>query len=141
MPCNDTTSKITVRLDSDDRLTGCDFTKLTCNKTVGGETGYLEQCTGFSAEDILKIGFQEALDQLNSENTENQFLLYLEWDALRTSIAQYLGRMEDINPERHQIVSIAHDENGVTITQTIQPPEAMPKIISCRQLDRLDQSG
>ena len=136
MPCNDTASKITVWLGSDDRLTGCDFTKLTCNRTVGGETGYLEKCTGFSAEEILKIEFQEALDQLNSENTENQFLLYLEWDALRTSIAQYLGKLEDINQERHQIVSIAHDENGVTIIQEIQPPATMPKIISCRQREK-----
>ena len=136
MPCNDTASKITVWLDSDDRLTGCDFTKLTCNRTVGGETGYLEQCMGLSAEEILKIEFQEALDQLNSENTENQFLLYLEWGALRTSIAQYLGKLEDINQERHQIVSIAHDENGVTIIQEILPPAAMPKIISCRQREK-----
>ena len=136
MPCNDTASKITVWLGSDDRLTGCDFTKLTCNRTVGGETGYLEQCMGLSAEEILKIEFQEALDQLNSENIENQFLLYLEWDALRTSIAQYLGKLEDINQERHQIVSIAHDENGVTIIQEIQPPAAMPKIISCRQREK-----
>ena len=136
MPCNDTTSKITVWLDSDDRLTGCDFTKLTCNRTVGGETGYLEKCTGFPAEEILKIEFQEALDQLNLENTESQFLLYLEWDALRNSLAQYLGKTEDINPDRHQIVSIGHDENGVTITQTSQPPESIPKIISCRQLKR-----
>ena len=136
MPCNDTASKITVWLGSDDRLTGCDFTKLTCNRTVGGETGYLEQCMGLSAEEILKIEFQEALDQLNSENTENQFLLYLEWDALRTSIAQYLGKLEDISQERHQIVSIAHDENGVTIIQEIQPPAAMPKIISCRQREK-----
>ncbi len=136
MPCNDTASKITVWLGSDDRLTGCDFTKLTCNRTVGGETGYLEQCMGLSAEEILKIEFQEALDQLNSENTENQFLLYLEWDALQTSIAQYLGKLEDINQERRQIVSIAHDENGVTIIQEIQPPAAMPKIISCRQREK-----
>jgi hypothetical protein len=136
MPCSDTTSKITVWLDSDDRFTGCDFTKLTCNRTVSGEIGYLEKCTGFSAEEILKIEFQEALDQLNSENTENQFFLYLEWDALRTSIAQYLGKLEDINQERHQIVSIAHDENGVTIIQEILPPAAMPKIISCRQREK-----
>ena len=136
MPCNDTASKITVWLGSDDRLTGCNFTKLTCNRTVGGETGYLEQCMGLSAEEILKIEFQEALDQLNSENTESQFLLYLEWDALRTSIAQYLGKLEDINQERHQIVSIAHDENGVTIIQEILPPAAMPKIISCRQREK-----
>ena len=136
MPCNDTASKITVWLDSDDRLTGCDFTKLTCNRTVGGETGYLEKCTGFPAEEILKIEFQEALDQLNLENTESQFLLYLEWDALRNSLAQYLGKTEDINPDRHQIVSIGHDENGVTITQTSQPPESIPKIISCRQRKR-----
>jgi hypothetical protein len=136
MPCNDTASKITVWLDSDDRLTGCDFTKLTCNRTVGGETGYLEQCMGLSAEEILKIEFQEALDQLNSENIENQFLLYLEWDALRTSIAQYLGKWGDINQEQHRIVAIAHDENGVTIIQEIQPPAAMPKIISCRQREK-----
>ncbi|MCH8157725.1 MAG: hypothetical protein IID18_08250, partial [Nitrospinae bacterium] len=70
---------------------------------------------------------------------------YLEWDALRTSIAQYIGKMDDIDSERYQIASIAHDENGITITQVIQPPSEIPKIVSCRQREKLedetDQSG
>ncbi|MCH8157166.1 MAG: hypothetical protein IID18_05340, partial [Nitrospinae bacterium] len=73
MPCKDTSSKVTVWLDTDERLSGFDFSKITCSKTIGGATGYLEQCQGRSAEEILEIEFQELLDRLNPETSEDQF--------------------------------------------------------------------
>lgn len=136
MPCKDTTSRVTVYLDSDDRLTDFDFSKITCRKEIGGGTGYLAYCKGKSAEEILRLEFQESLDFLELETSEEQFFLYLEWDALRTSIAQYLGNDADIDGDKYQIASISSDEAGTTIVQVIRPPETMPNIVSCRKREQ-----
>ena len=133
MPCKDTTSKVTIFLNKDDCLIDFDFSKITCNKEIGGGTGYLEYCKGKSAEEILRLEFDESLDILKPKSTEDQFLLYMEWDALRTSIAQFLGSDFDIDHKRYQITSINSDEAGTTVTQVMRPPDKMPKIVSCKK--------
>lgn len=131
MPCKDTTSRITVRLDLEDRVVDFDFSKITCSKEIGGGTGYKDYCAGRTIDEISQIDFNGILEKLHPENTEDQFFLYLEWDALRTAIAQYLGRNEEVDAERYQLSSVSLDENGVEIRQVIRPPSEMPKIVSC----------
>jgi len=138
MPCKDTTSKVTVNLNNEDRLVDFDFSKITCSKEIGGGTGYFEFCKGKSAEEIIRLDFQEPLDFLNPKTNEDQFFLYLEWDALRTSITQYLGYVSDIDQNRYQVASITCDEKGTTIVQVIRPPEQMPKIISCKKRSQVN---
>ena len=138
MPCKDTASKVTVFLDVEDRLVDFDFSKITCSKEIGGGTGYVEYCKGKSAKEILRFDFQEPLEFLNPETNEDQFFLYLEWDALRTSIAQYLGDISNIDQNRYQVASITCDDEGVTIVQVIRPPEKMPKIISCKKRSQVN---
>ena len=133
MPCKDTTSRVTVLLDQEDCLVDFDFSKISCNKEIGGGTGYLEYCKGKSIDEIMRLEFQEPLDFLAPESTEGQFFIYLEWDALRTSLAQYLGEVADIDQEKYQISSIASDEKGTKIVQVICPPEKIPDIISCKK--------
>ena len=133
MPCKDTTSRVTVLLDQEDCLVDFDFSKISCNKEIGGGTGYLEYCKGKSIDEIMRLEFQELLDFLAPESTEDQFFIYLEWDALRTSLAQYLGEVADIDQEKYQISSITSDEKGTTIVQVICPPEKIPDIISCKK--------
>lgn len=133
MPCKDTTSRVTVLLDQEDCLVDFDFSKISCNKEIGGGTGYLEYCKGKSIDEIMRLEFQEPLDFLAPESTEGQLFIYLEWDALRTSIAQYLGEVADIDQEKYQISSITSDEKGTTIVQVICPPEKIPDIISCKK--------
>jgi len=133
MPCKDTTSRVTVLLDQEDCLVDFDFSKISCNKEIGGGTGYLEYCKGKSIDEIMRLEFQEPLDFLAPESTEDQFFIYLEWDALRTSLAQYLGEVADIDQEKYQISSITSDEKGTTIVQVICPPEKIPDIISCKK--------
>mgnify|MGYP000733469459 CR=1 FL=1 len=41
MPCKDTTSKVTVFLDANDRLVDYDFSKITCSKEIGGGDFFL----------------------------------------------------------------------------------------------------
>jgi len=133
MPCKDTTSRVTVLLDQEGCLVDFDFSKISCNKEIGGGTGYLEYCKGKSIDEIMRLEFQELLDFLAPESTEDQFFIYLEWDALRTSLAQYLGEVADIDQEKYQISSITSDEKGTTIVQVICPPEKIPDIISCKK--------
>ena len=133
MPCKDTTSRVTVLLDQEDCLVDFDFSKISCNKEIGGGTGYLEYCKGKSIDEIMRLEFQEPLDFLAPGSTEGQFFIYLEWDALRTSLAQYLGEVADIDQEKYQISSITSDEKGTTIVQVICPPEKIPDIISCKK--------
>ena len=139
MPCKDTTSKVIVFLDDKDRLIDFDFSKITCSKEIGGGTGYLEYCKGKSVEEIMQVDFQMPLEFLNPETDEDQFFLYLEWDALRTSIAQYLGDISEIDENRYQVASITCDKIGVTIVQVIQPPEHMPKIVSCKKRSQINK--
>jgi len=132
MPCKDTKSVITVRLDSCERLINFNFAKDTCGKTIGDGTGYNAICIGMKPEKILEIEFSDIVEQLEAEGSEEQFLLYLEWDALRSAIAQYLGKDDGTDTTKRQIASIIHDGENVEISQIIQPPENMPKLVPCR---------
>ncbi len=133
MPCKDTTSRVTVLLDQEDCLVDFDFSKISCNKEISGGTEYLEYCKGKSIDEIMRLEFQEPLEFLAPESTEDQLFIYLEWDALRTSLAQYLGEVADIDQEKYQISSITSDEKGTTIVQVICPPKKMPDLISCKK--------
>jgi len=132
MPCKDTKSVISVRLDSLERLVDFDYSKDTCGKAIGGGTGYKEICVGRKIEDILNIEFLDIVEKLGTQDSEEQFLLYMEWDALRSAIAQYQGKDEEIDPAKRQIASIVHDGDEVEIRQIIRPPKDMPKLIPCR---------
>jgi len=129
MPCKDTTAEITIHLDEKDCLVDFEFSKITCNKEIGGGTGFLEYCRGKPAEEILDLEFNELLDFFALESDEDQFLLYLEWEALQAAIAQLLGI--SINNKRYQIASISCDEGGTTINQVMFPLKEMPKVTSC----------
>ncbi len=129
MPCKDTTAEITIHLDGKDCLVDFEFSKITCNKEIGGGTGFLEYCRGRPAEEILDLEFNELLDFFALESDEDQFLLYLEWEALQAAIAQLLGI--SINNKRYQIASISCDEGGTTINQVMFPLKEMPKVTSC----------
>ena len=129
MPCKDTTAEITIHLDEKDCLVDFEFSKITCNKEIGGGTGFLEYCRGKPAEEILDLEFNELLDFFALESDEDQFLLYIEWEALQAAIAQLLGI--SINNKRYQIASISYDEGGTTINQVMFPLKEMPKVTSC----------
>ena len=134
MPCKDTTAEITLQLDDKDCLVDFSFSKITCNKKIGGGTGYLEYCKGKSAEEILDLEINELLGFFCLESEEDQFLLYMEWEALHAAISQLLGI--SINNKRYQIASISCDENGTTINQIMSPLKEMPKVVSCLKREK-----
>ena len=131
MPCKDSSSRVTIKLDVDERLLEFDFSKITCSKEIGGGTGYLAYCSGKPVQEILTDDFNDLVNTLGLEDSEDQFFLYLEWDALRTAMFQYLGSDEDIDRERYQLASITHEMDHIEICQVIRPNHNMPKIVSC----------
>jgi len=131
MPCKDSTSKVSVTLNADERLLDFDFSKITCSKPIASETGFKKYCVGLHMDEIAAIEFDEIVRQLAIEDEETQFFLYLEWDALRTALAQYNGNDDAIDTQRYQIASIAYDQDRIEISQVIHPLESMPKIIPC----------
>ena len=132
MPCSDSSSSIAIRLDHKERFVKFDFAKITCGREIGGGTGYSAYCAGKTLEEILDTRYIQAVQDLGIVDEEKQFTLFLEWDTLRSAIAQYLGKdHEDIDKERCKISSIAYDAEGIEIVEVVFPPKELPKILPC----------
>ena len=132
MPCSDSSSSISLRLDHDERFVSFEFAKITCGREITGETGYSRYCRGKSLREILDTAFSQIVKALKIETEEGQFILYLEWDSLRSAAAQYLGiESDEIDTERCRITSVEQDEEGIEIAQVILPPKELPKILPC----------
>ena len=138
MPCNDSSSGLNIRLDNNERLVKYDFAKITCSSEIKGDTGYVNYCKGKTLQEILDHQFADLVRELKIENDEEkQFILHLEWDALRAGIAQYLGiEHESIDPDRCRITSIQHDDEGIEIAEVVFPPKELPKILPCNLANR-----
>jgi hypothetical protein len=138
MPCSDSSSGLNIRLDLEERLVDFDFAKITCSREITGNTGYSEYCKGQTLEQILAHDYFQIVKDLKAEgDDEKQFILHLEWDALRSGIAQYLGlEHESIDPDRCRITSIEQTDQYIEIAQVILPPKEMPKILPCSLGDK-----
>ncbi len=135
MPCKDTTALMSVRVDHNDYLINYDYTKMTCAKEVGGGQSFHQYCEGKLISQILRMEFFQILKDLalEDEDTELQFLVYLEWSALRSALLQYLGEDEDVDTEQFQVASVQYDDQKVQINQIVRPLANKPKIQSCFQ--------
>ena len=132
MPCSDSTSSIWIRLDHEERFLSFEFAKITCGSEIAGQTGFSNYLRGKTLEEILEVPYAQTVIDLGLKDEEAQFVLHLEWDALRAGIAQYLGREEEgIDAERCKITSIAHDDHGIEIAEVVLPPKELPKILPC----------
>ena len=138
MPCKDTTALMTVRVGHNDVLIGYDYAKISCDKAIGNGQSFHQHCEGKPIRQILEWEFANILQdlQLPEEDTENQFLFYLEWSALRSALIQYLGGDEDVDTEHFEMASVEYSEQEVQITQVIRPNTDMPKIQSCFKRSR-----
>lgn len=132
MPCEDSSSSSTLKLNKNERFISFELTKACCGTQITSCRDYNKYCRGKSLTEILGIPFPKAADDLHVTSEEDKFLFFLEWDALRCAAAQYLGiEDEPIDKDRCRIVSIAHEEEGIEIHQVILPPKDMPTIKPC----------
>lgn len=136
MPCSDSSSSIAIRLDHEEKFVSFDFAKITCGREITATTGYDKYCLGKSLTEIIALSYEQVARELKSTDEETRFILYLEWDALRSAIAQYLGiEDKEIDAERCRISGINYDEKGMEIAMVILPPKELPKILPCSLAD------
>ncbi|MBI3602555.1 MAG: hypothetical protein HY209_06675 [Candidatus Omnitrophica bacterium] len=133
MPCSDSSSGLNIRLDIQEGFLSFEFAKITCSGEISAQTGLSLFCRGKTLPEILDLDFSMLVSALNLNNDqEKQFILYLELEALKAGIAQYLGIDHPaFDPERCRITSIEHTNDYIEIAQVILPPKELPKIISC----------
>lgn len=137
MPCKDSSSSISIKISHDEKFIAFDFAKITCGREITAKTGYSTYCVGRPLPEILELPYTQAVKELKLTDEEAQFVLYLEWDALRSAIAQYTDTtLEDIDKSRCQITSIAYDDEGIEIAEVILPPAELPKILPCGLADK-----
>ena len=137
MPCKDTTALMTVRVDHSDALIGYDYAKLSCDKAIGSGQSFQEYCKGMPIQQILGWEFSDILQdlQMQEEDTENQFLVYLEWSALRSALIQYIGG-DDVDTGHFEVASVEYSDQEIQIIQVVRPSTDMPKIESCFKRSR-----
>ena len=134
MPCSDSSSNLYIKIDKEGHLISFDLSKLTCGCEVNTNTGFQQYCSNKKLEDMLEIKFENIASELGIESEEDKFMLYLEWDALRSAISQYLGcEREDVDKERCLITSVREEKDYIEIEEMILPPKDLPKIIPCHQ--------
>ena len=93
----------------------------------------MEYCRGKHIGEVVKLEFSDLVVDLGLTDSEEQFLLYLEWDALGAALSQYQGSSNEVDRDRYQIATIAYESDRVEIRQMVASPEEMPKLIPCRK--------
>jgi len=132
MPCSDSSSSMTIQLDTDEKFKSFQYAKITCGQEIKEGRGLGDYFKGKSITEILNISFDVISKDLNPQTDEDQFVLYLEWDALRSALALYAGIEDDhIDPDRCEITSIEHSDEGIEVAEVILPPKELPKILPC----------
>ena len=133
MPCKDTKSQLSIILDSNDHLLDFEYSKITCNKEIGGVSVFREYCIGKPVDILSKLEFDDLINFFQLDNTESQFLLFLEWRALSVALDQYQGKLIPKEDDKYQIATIAYESDRIEIKQVVLEPPEMPKIIPCRK--------
>jgi hypothetical protein len=141
MPCSDSSSGLNIRLDLNGRLVKFDFAKITCSNEITGGKKLSPFCAGKTLEEILDLDFRMLVSVLNLNADEDaQFILYMELDALKSALVEYLGiEYPGVDAKRCQISSLEHGDEFIDISLVILPPKELPKILPCSLSDRKDK--
>ncbi len=123
--------RIKLTIDLHDHITAYDVLSEACSKTVLGNPRLKEFCLHRPLTEILQTSFSNVLEKNFAQTEEEQFLLCMEWDCLRSAIGKYLGLTSaDFDSERCQILSIEHGEQEVMVEGIVLPPQDWPNYFS-----------
>lgn len=132
MPCKDTTAQMVLKLNNDQEIVGFNYVKMTCQKTIGGESGLNQLCQGKSLNQVTRWSWAEVCQSLELSGEEEQFLAYLEWQALGECVKHGLGEPVDAGEDScSELVSLQYGPEEMEICVNIKPPANMPKVIPC----------
>lgn len=118
--CTDTTSRIIVRLDIDEALLDYDYCKITCGKEINGSSRLKKHLIGMPIKSIVAASFSQIGAALHFDE-DDQFLAWLEWDALQNALLQYTGMETKGHSDRYKLATIIHDKDFIEIRQIITP--------------------
>ena len=137
MPCSDSSSGLNIRLTHDEVFVSFQFAKVTCSSEISAQTGLSAYCAGKTLDQILHLEFPMMVSVLGlNSDEEKQFIMYLELDALKAGIAQYLGiEHPNVDSSRCKISAIEHDGEFIEVAEIILPPQELPKIIPCSKAE------
>lgn len=137
MPCEDSAAEITITIDKNEKILSYEYEKMTCGKNVGMGQVYHNFCTGKIIDHFAEVSFEKAKKACPVEDKEEEFLLYLEWKAVREALREYLGKERGADSERYKMAEIIAEKDCTILKMIIQAPAAMPEIIPCgeRQVD------
>jgi len=129
MQTNNNSTELIIIIGPDDRLSSFRFTKNICGKNVSDSQDYENLCKSHTLHNIFHFSFEHVCDKLSVFSEEDQFILFLEWDALRTGIGKYLGiETEGIDKDRCLIESIEEHIDGTEVSMVLLPPKGLPDI-------------
>ena len=131
MPCEDSSAEIIVTLDSNECLASYQYEKITCGKNIGIGDLYQNFVHGKPVDYLSALTFEQVLKECTVANKDEEFLLYLEWKALREAIRGYIGESEESDSTRYKIAEIIAEEGSVVIKMIICPPGDLPEVIPC----------
>lgn len=138
MPCSDSSSSFVLTLNLNECLIGFEYAKITCGREITADTGLKGYLKGKRLDQIVRMNFEDILKDVNPEGEEGAFILYMEWDALRCAVAEYLGYDDDryIDRDRCRVTSVEYNEDFIEIAEVILPPKELPKILPCSLGDK-----
>lgn len=132
MPCEDSSSSMVIKLDNNDRFESFEYAKITCGQDISANMSLNEYFRGKHLNEVAESNFNTIVYDLKIEKEDDQFIAYMQWDALRSAVALYLGlENKEIDTERCLITSIEETEMGTEIAEVILPPKELPKILPC----------
>lgn len=135
MPCEDSASEISLTIDKDEGLSAYEYEKMTCGKNVGIDERYRSFCLGKVIDDLSEVTFEEARKACAIESKEDEFLLYLEWKAVREALREYLGKERGPDKDRYKMAEIIAESDYTILRMIIQPPADMPEIVPCGEIN------
>ena len=131
MPCDETSAEIVLMVDNNERLSDYKYEKINCGKEVGIGDKYRNYSLSKVIDELAEIDFKTAMEACPTSGKEEEFLLFMEWKAVREALRAYLGKEGETDIARYKIAEIIRGEDSVTIRMIIFSPEGMPEIVPC----------
>ena len=110
-----------------DNLLDHEYAKITCGREINANSQLLKLFSGKPITQITNSTLADVAKQLKVMSQDDQFLLFLEWDALRNALYQYMGKELQGYSDRYQLAAITHATDFVEIRQNILPLTAEPQ--------------
>ena len=133
MPCNDITDRITLELDTSERLVHYQLMKRTCGAAVGGYSlimPWLE--TQSSAQAILDAEAVDFLEKQEIRDETHEFLLLKHFFSVKNALEVLLGLDTGKREDKCAVDAIEYDEKGhVHMRASIRLDVITSQIKSC----------